>query len=114
MRQGRKPCSVDIPKFFRLWHDVSLRVEEVALQLSISTGTLRKLAAKHGLTHRETPPLMFEHTDAPSQAEELLSQDSLALSPWVEARAREVRERHYAQRRGECDSTSRSRSCRSA
>lgn len=114
MKHGRKRCKVDLPAFFRLWHDASLRIEEVALQLKISTGTLRKIAAQHGLTQRATPPLLLEFTDAPSDAEDLLSQDSLALSPWVEARAREVRERHFAQRRGECDSTSRSRCWRSA
>ena len=100
MRAGRRLCTVDVPKLFRLWNDESLRTEDVAVQLQISTGTLRKIATRYGLTHRVSPPGM-EITEAPSAAEELLSQDSLALSPWVEARAREVRERHFAERRGD-------------
>jgi hypothetical protein len=44
------------------------------------------VATRHGLTHRVSTP-SGEISDAPSQAEELLSQDSLALSPWVAERA---------------------------
>lgn len=114
MRKGKRPAEVDVRMLFKLWHDATLRIEDVALQLGVSRSTVVKIAATHGLRNRPSPPALLEFTDAPSAAEELLSQDSLALSPWVEARAREVRERHFAQRRGECDSTSRSRSWRSA
>ena len=114
MRQGKKPAEVDVPLMFRLWNDASMRAEDVALALGVSTATLRKIAARHGLRGRINPPSPINFLDAPSPAEDLLSQDSLALSPWVEERAREVRERHFAERRGECDSTSRSRAWRSA
>ena len=114
MSKGRKASQVDIPTMFLLWHDASLRIEEVALRLGVSRSTVVKLAAKHGLKNRQSPPSAIEFLDAPSPAEDLLSQDSLALSPWVEERARPVRERHFADRRGECDSTSRSRAWRSA
>lgn len=93
--------TVDVPTLFRLWHDASLRLEDVALRLGISVSTLRKLAARHGLRTRPAPPAVLEFLDAPSPAENLLSQGSLALSPWVEARAREVRQRHFDKRRGE-------------
>jgi hypothetical protein len=86
MRCGRKKYEVDVPLMFKLWHDDTLRTEDVALQLGLSTGTLRKVATRHGLTHRVSTP-SGEISDAPSQAEELLSQDSLALSPWVAQRA---------------------------
>jgi len=86
MRCGRKKYEVDVPLMFKLWHDDTLRTEDVALQLGMSTGTLRKVATRHGLTHRVSTP-SGEISDAPSQAEELLSQDSLALSPWVAQRA---------------------------
>jgi hypothetical protein len=86
MRRGRKKYEVNVPLMFKLWHDNTLRTEDVALQLGLSTGTLRKVATRHGLTHRVSTP-SGEIGDAPSQAEELLSQDSLALSPWVAERA---------------------------
>ncbi len=96
MRCGRRKQAIDVPLLFKLWHDDSLRTEEVALRLNLSTGTLRTVASRHGLTHRVSTP-SGEISDAPSEAEELLSQDSLALSPWVAARAemfRKQKEQH--------------------
>jgi predicted transcriptional regulator of viral defense system len=96
MRCGRKKQQVDVPLMFRLWNDDTLRTEDVALQLGLSTGTLRKVASRHGLLHRVSTR-SGEISEAPSEAEELLSQDSLALSPWVAARAEQFRrqkERH--------------------
>jgi hypothetical protein len=83
---------------FRLWNDDTLRTEDVALQLGLSTGTLRKVASRHGLLHRVSTPSGETH-DAPSEAEELLSRDSLALSPWVAQRAEMFR--REKERRGE-------------
>lgn len=101
MRQGRKRLPIDVPTLFRLWNDETLRIEDVALKMNVGVATLRKWAAAHGLRTRVSPPTVVEFLDCPSPAEDLLSQDSLALSPWVEARARECRERHYAERRRE-------------
>jgi hypothetical protein len=100
MRRGRKKYEVNVPLMFKLWHDDTLRTEDVALQLGLSTGTLRKVATRHGLTHRVSTP-SGEISDAPSQAEELLSQDSLALSPWVAERAEMFR--RQKEREGEPD-----------
>lgn len=86
MRAGRQKCVVDVPLLFKLWHDDTLRTEEVALRLKLSTGMLRTVAKRHGLLHRVSVPSGEIH-EAPSDAEELLSQDSLALSPWVAQRA---------------------------
>ena len=90
MRCGRKKYEIDVPLMFRLWHDETLRTEDVALQLGVSTGTLRKVAHGYGLHSRISTP-SGEITEAPSRAEELLSQDSLALSPWVAKRAEQFR-----------------------
>ena len=86
MRAGRRKCVVDVPLMFQLWRDDTLRTEEVALRLGLSTGMLRTVAKRHGLLHRVSTPSGESH-DAPSEAEEMLSRDSLALSPWVAARA---------------------------
>lgn len=96
MRCGRRKHVVDVPLLFQLWNDDSLRTEEVALRLNLSTGMLRTVAKRHGLLHRVSVPSGETH-DAPSEAEELLSRDSLALSPWVAARAemfRKQKEQH--------------------
>jgi hypothetical protein len=98
MRCGRKKQHVDVPLMFELWHDDTLRTEDVALQLGLSTGTLRKVASRHGLLHRVSTR-SGEISEAPSEAEELLSQDSLALSPWVAERAEMFR--REKERRGE-------------
>jgi hypothetical protein len=98
VRTGRKKLEVDVPLMFRLWADDTLRTEDVALQMQLSTGTLRKIASRHGLNHRVSTP-SGEISEAPSEAEELLSQDSLALSPWVAQRAEMFRKQK--ERRGE-------------
>jgi hypothetical protein len=81
---------------FKLWHDDTLRTEEVALRLKLSTGMLRTVAKRHGLLHRVSVPSGEIH-EAPSDAEEMLSQDSLALSPWVAARAEMFRKQKEQQ-----------------
>jgi len=86
MRRGKNKIKVDVPLMFKLWNDDTLRTEDVAMQLGISTNTLRKIGRRHGLLHRVSPMVNEVH-GAPSDAEDLLSRDSLALSPWVAARA---------------------------
>lgn len=86
MRRGRKKYEVDVPLMFKLWHDDTLRTEDVAMRLGLSTATLRKVASRHGLIHRVSTP-SGESGEAPSHVEDMLSQDSLALSPWVAKRA---------------------------
>jgi hypothetical protein len=96
MKRGRKKYQLDVPLMFRLWNDETLRTEDVALQLGLSTGTLRKVAGRHGLKHRVSMP-SGETSEAPSDSDELLSRDSLALSPWVAQRAemfRRQKEQH--------------------
>jgi hypothetical protein len=95
MRCGRKKYELDVPLMFKLWHDETLRTEDVALRLGLSTGTLRKVAHGYGLHSRVSTP-SGEITEAPSRAEELLSQDSLALSPWVAERAEQFRRQKQA------------------
>lgn len=80
----------DVPALYRLWNNHAMRPEDVAKELGISTSFLRRLAVRHRLPPR---PVWRDRSDndAPSQAEELLSQDSLRLSPWVQARIKELR-----------------------
>jgi len=96
MRRGRNKIEVDVPLMFKLWHDDTLRTEDVAMQLGMSTNTLRKLGRRHGLVHRVSPMVNEVH-GAPSDAEDMLSRDSLALSPWVAARAEMFRKQKEQQ-----------------
>ena len=80
----RKP--IDVPALFRLWNDHTIRPEDIARRLGISTTFLRRAVSHYGLPSRPAWRDTSEN-EAPSDAEELLSRDSLALSPWVAQRA---------------------------
>ena len=81
---------IDVPTLFRLWNDHSRRPEDVARELGVSMSYLRRAASVYRLPPR--PPWRnTSDNDAPSEAEELLSRDSLALSPWVAKRAEQFR-----------------------
>ena len=104
---GRAMISYSTAELFRLWHDNSLRTIEVANRLGVSQVFLYTLARRHHLPKRhgprggfKPPPPKVVNDPDPEPFDEQPS-DSLALSPWVAARARECRERHYAQRRNE-------------
>jgi len=85
--------TIDVPKLCRLWHDKTLSRREIAIALGVSQSYLSKVAAKVGLPRRETV-------------------HSAAIDPTPEeirARARECRERHFAERRGESERATRKR-----
>ena len=82
--------SYDVPLLLRLWNDQNLRTDEVAMRLGISTSFLWRAAAHHHLPPR---PAWRDRSDndAPSDAEDMLSGESLALSPWVRSRIEQLR-----------------------
>jgi hypothetical protein len=87
MKPGRKKAAVDVQLMFRLWNNNELSATDIAAALGVSRSTMRNIAATYGLRCRKTPPRHREEDCAPSLADELRSLDSLALSPWVAARA---------------------------
>ena len=93
-----KHYHIDLEELRQLWESGWL-VEDLAKRYGCTNTYIYWLRKKYGIANRsrsqstEPPP--------PSVADDLLSRDSLALSPWVEARAKAVRERHFAERRGE-------------
>ena len=88
-----KTTRVDVPSLFKWWTE-GLHASEIGLRLGCSTSTVHYLRAKYALPER-VRVCERENTDpTPEQIAE---------------RARECRERHYAQRRGESDEASRSR-----
>ena len=83
-----KPKHVDAAKLFQLWHS-DMDTGDIALELGVSTSTLHSLRLRHKLPKRKRhATLMADPT--PDQIEE---------------RARQCRERHFAERRGETDET---------
>jgi len=87
MKPGRKKASIDVQLMFRLWNNRNLSATDIATALGVSRSTMRNIAATYGLRCRKTAPRHREEDCAPSLADELRSLDSLALSPWVAARA---------------------------
>ena len=87
MKPGRKKAAVDVQLMFRLWNNHNLSATDIATALGVSRSTMRNIAATYGLRCRKTATRHREEDCAPSLADELRSLDSLALSPWVAARA---------------------------
>ena len=84
---------IDPDELQRLWADETLSRREICIALGVSQSWLSKAAANLGLPRRETV-------------------HSAAIDPTPEqilARARECRERHYAERRGESERATRKR-----
>ena len=92
----------DVAMLFQMWAD-GASAGEIASRFGVSISTVNKWRSRYKLPARKsagTPEYA-----APSPQDEAASLGGLRLSPWVEERARECRERHYAERRGETDET---------
>jgi hypothetical protein len=61
--------------------------------------TVTKWAQRYKLPRRTLHPA--DEPEAPTPEDDAASLNGLALSPWVEERARKVREKHYDSRRRE-------------
>ena len=87
MRLPRRRRQVDVPMLFELWADMTLTRVEVARKLGVTEGNLTRLAERYGLGPRGRQHRAFSMDD-PTPEE-------------IAERARECRERHFAQRRAE-------------
>ena len=54
MTMGVK-STIDVPRLYSLWHDRTLRTEEVAEMLGVTQSTLYSLARRHSLPRRSSP-----------------------------------------------------------
>jgi hypothetical protein len=93
---------------FRELYEAGWTLTKLASHYGVNKGEISLAAEYLGLTKRVSTP---SADLAPDACEEAASMDSLALAPGVEARARLVREMHYAERRREHVTTTR-RQCR--
>jgi DNA-binding CsgD family transcriptional regulator len=84
---------VDVPKLFALWA-TQATLPEIAEELGCKLTSLWTLKRRHKLPPKRRPDGSSISDPTPQQIEE---------------RARNCRERHFAQRRGECESTTKGR-----
>lgn len=82
---------VDVPRLFALWNDHNYTRVEIARELGLRERQLQDVAARYGLGPRGACHRAFSMEDAESPEEEEASADSLAFSPWVAARIRELK-----------------------
>lgn len=109
MRRILPRTSADVALLFRMWNAGASRID-IARQFNISVSTVYDWQRRYKLPRRkiDLQPQSSE-PPPPSPEDEAASLGGLALSPWVEERARACRERHYAQRRNERDDNTRSK-----
>jgi len=80
---------VDTAELFKAWYS-EMDTADIALHFGISLSTLHSLRCRHKLPKRQRAAVTFVADPTPDE---------------ISQRARECRERHYAERRGETDST---------
>lgn len=85
---GLRHWQVDIEELRVLW-DADWSTEDLAVKFRCTQSMIYTLAAKYGFRKREG--LRSSEPSPPSQEDADASLDSLALSPWVAARAAEFR-----------------------
>ena len=88
-RKPGQPRPVDVPTLFRLWHS-DMDTADIAVALGVSLSTLHSLRMRHKLPKRPRASVTVVADPTPDEIAE---------------RARECRERHYAERRGETGET---------
>jgi DNA-binding CsgD family transcriptional regulator len=80
---------VDLPKLFRLWYS-DMDTADIAVTFGVSLSTLHTLRMRHKLPKRPRATVTLVSDPTPDEIAE---------------RARQCRERHFAERRGETDDT---------
>lgn len=82
--------TVDVPRLFALWNDKGYTRAEIARELGLTDKQLQSSSERYGLKARGCCRRSFSVDDATPE-EDAASGDSLALSPWVQARIKELR-----------------------
>lgn len=82
--------TVDVPKLIALWNDKNYTRVEIARELGLRERQLQDAATRHGLRARGPCRRAFSLDDGETPSEDATSGDSLALSPWVQARIKEL------------------------
>lgn len=80
---------IDVPLLYKLWHS-EMETPDIALALGVSLSTLHNVRGKYKLPKRPRAAVTLVSDPTPDEIAE---------------RARQCRERHYAERRGETEET---------
>jgi len=86
---GGQAKHVDVAKLFRMWHS-EIETPGIAVELGVSVSTLVALRKKYALPKRPRRAVKLVPDPTPEE---------------IVKRAKECRERHYAERRGETEET---------
>ena len=95
---SRNHTRADLALLHQLWAE-GVPTAKIAERFGVAMSTVTKWAQRYKLPRRTRHPA--DEPEAPTPEDDAASLDGLALSPWVEERAREVREKHYESRRRE-------------
>jgi hypothetical protein len=82
----------DAALLFRLWHDETLRVEDIALRLGVASKTVTATARRFGLKNRSRVVSEVRERKAIEDAEDDSTVVDLRLDAWTEERARPIRD----------------------
>ena len=95
---SRNHSRADLVLLHQLWAE-GVPTAEIAQRFGVAYSTVTKWAQRYKLPRRTLHPA--DEPEAPTPEDDAASLEGLALSPWVEERARAVREKHYDSRRRE-------------
>ena len=95
---SRNHTRADLVLLHQLWAE-GVPTAQIAERFGVAMSTVTKWAQRYKLPRRTRHPA--DEPEAPTPEDDAASLDGLALSPWVEQRAREMREKHYESRRRE-------------
>jgi len=95
---SRNHSRADLVLLHQLW-TAGVPTAEIAKKFGVSYSTVTKWAQRYKLPRRTLHPA--DEPEAPTPEDDAASLDGLALSPWVEERAKVVRQKHYDSRRRE-------------
>jgi|GEM_PF-6723204 len=95
---SRNHSRADLVLLHQLWAE-GMPSSEIAQRFGVAYSTVTKWAQRYKLPRRTLHPA--DEPEAPTPEDDAASIEGLALSPWVEERAREVRQKHYDSRRRE-------------
>jgi DNA-binding MurR/RpiR family transcriptional regulator len=82
----------DAALLFRLWHDETLRVEDIADRLRVTPNTVTRTAQRFGLANRSRVVSEIRERKAIEDAEDDSTVADLRLDAWTEERARPIRD----------------------
>jgi len=95
---SRNHSRADLVLLHQLWAE-GVPSSEIAQRFGVAYSTVTKWAQRYKLPRRTLHPA--DDSEAPTTEDDAASLECLALSPWVEERAKVVREKHYDSRRRE-------------